>query len=216
MNDQAYAHPSVAAGEQIEIVLFDIGGVLARFNGLEVLRELTGSESELEIATRWLMSPVVRSFESGGCSNEEFAAGVVEEWDLPYTPAEFLEIFPTWLDDPFDGAEQMIRETSAGVGVGCLSNTNALAWYGKVSHWPLSALFEDPFRFLSFELGAVKPDPEIYALVIERLPVRPRHVLFLDDNPLNVEAAHAAGLRAEQALGVEGAREALARYGLLN
>ncbi len=216
MNNQAYAHPSVAAGEQIEIVLFDIGGVLARFNGLEVLRELTGSESELEVATRWLMSPVVRSFESGGCTNEEFATGVVEEWDLPYTPAEFLEIFPTWLDDPFDGAEQMIRETSASVGVGCLSNINALAWDGMVSRWPLSALFEDPFRFLSFELGAVKPDPEIYALVIERLPVRPAHVLFLDDNPLNVEAAHAAGLRAEQALGVEGARDALANYGLLN
>lgn len=197
-------------------MLFDIGGVLARFAGLEVLRELTGTESELDVAARWLMSPVVRSFESGGSSNEEFAAGVVAEWDLPYTPTEFLEIFPTWLDDPFDGAEQMIRETSARVGVGCLSNTNALQWNGMISHWPLSALFEDRYRFLSFDLGAVKPDPEIYAVVIERLPMRPTHVLFLDDNPLNVEAAHAAGLRAEQALGVEGAREVLTRYGLLS
>ena len=215
MNEQPYAHPSLAAGEQIEVVLFDIGGVLARFSGLELLRELSGSESELDVAARWLMSPMVRSFESGACTNEEFAAGVVAEWDLPYTPAQFLEVFPTWLDDPFKGAEQMIRETSAGVRVGCLSNTNALAWQGMISRWPLSALFEERLRFLSFELGAVKPDPEIYALVIERLPVRPTHALFLDDNPLNVEAAHAAGLRAEQALGVEGARAVLTRYGLL-
>jgi putative hydrolase of the HAD superfamily len=215
VNAQSYAHPSVEAGEQIEIVLFDIGGVLARFAGLEVLRELTGSESELDVSARWLMSPIVRSFESGGCTNEEFAAGVVAEWNLPYTPPQFLEIFPTWLDDPFDGAEQMIRETSARVGVGCLSNTNALAWDGMVSGWSLSALFEERYRFLSFELGAVKPDPEIYALVTERLPVAPEHVLFLDDNPRNVEAAHAAGLRAEQALAVEGAREVLTRYSLL-
>ena len=205
----------MAAGEQIEVVLFDIGGVLARFAGLELLRELTGSESELDVAARWLMSPVVRRFESGGCSDEAFAAGVVEEWDLPYTPTEFLEIFPSWLDDPFDGAEQMIRETSARVSVGCLSNTNALQWNGMISHWPLSALFEDRYRFLSFALGAVKPDQEIYELVIARLPMAPRKVLFLDDNPLNVEGAHAAGLRAEQAVGVQGAREVLRRYGLL-
>lgn len=215
MSDQPVAHPSPQAGGQIEVVLFDIGGVLVRFSGLEVLRELTGGDSELDVAARWLMSPTVRSYESGGCTDEQFAQGVVEEWGLPYTAAEFLEIFPTWLDDPFDGSEQMIRQTSARAAVGCLSNTNALAWRSIISHWPLSALFEDRYRFLSFELGAVKPDLEIYERVIERLPVPPAHVLFLDDNPLNVEAAHRAGLRAEQAIAVDGAREVLASYGLL-
>ena len=203
------------AGDEIEVVLFDIGGVLARFNGLAVLRELTGGESELEVGARWLMSPVVRRFESGGCSDLEFAAGVVDEWGLPYSAAEFLEIFPSWLDDPFDGAEQMIRETRTRVGVGCLSNTNALQWNGIISHWPLSSLFEERYRFLSFELGAVKPDPEIYVLVVDRLPVPAARVLFLDDNPLNVAGALQAGLRAEQALGADGGRAVLRRYGLV-
>ena len=215
MSDQPNAHPSIEAGEQIEVVLFDIGGVLARFAGLEALRDITGSESELDVAARWLMSPIVRRFESGECTNDEFAAGVVAEWELPYSPAQFLEIFPSWLNDPFAGAEEMIRATRARVAVGCLSNTNALAWDGMVSGWPLSALFDDRLRFLSFELGAVKPDPEIYALVIERLPVPPAHVLFLDDNPLNVEAAHDAGLRAEQAIAVDGALAVLEHYGIL-
>ena len=203
----------MAVGEQIEIVLFDIGGVLARFAGLTVLQELTASESELEVAARWLMSPWVRRFESGGCTDAEFAAGIVEEWELPYSAEEFLRIFPTWLDDPFDGAEQMLRETSEHRRVGCLSNTNSLQWNGKISHWPLAEYFEQ--RFLSFELGAVKPDAVIYERVIERLPVPPAKVLFLDDNPLNVEGAQAAGLRAEQAVGVTEARTVLERYGLL-
>ena len=213
MSDVRDARPSSGAGEQIEIVLFDIGGVLARFAGIDILRELTGSESERDVATRWLMSPWVRRFESGGCTDEEFAAGVVTEWELPYTGAEFLEVFPTWLDDPFDGAERMVRETSERVGVGCLSNTNSLQWRVMISHWPLSSLFEH--RFLSFELGAVKPDAAIYELVIDRLPVPPRNVLFLDDNPLNVEGARAAGLQAEQTEGVAAAREALARHRVL-
>lgn len=213
MSDLRDARPSSGAGEQIEIVLFDIGGVLARFAGIEILRELTGIESERDVATRWLMSPWVRRFESGGCTDEEFAAGVVTEWELPYTGAEFLEVFPTWLDDPFDGAERMVRETSERVGVGCLSNTNSLQWRAMISHWPISAYFEH--RFLSFELGAVKPDAAIYELVIKRLPVPPQNVLFLDDNPLNVEGARAAGLQAEQTEGVAAAREALARHRVL-
>ncbi|HET9094372.1 MAG TPA: HAD family phosphatase [Solirubrobacteraceae bacterium] len=199
--------------DDIRIVLFDIGGVLARFRGLEVLRELTGARSELDVAARWLMSPWVRRFESGGCTDEAFAAGIIDEWQFPYTAAEFLELFPGWLDEPFEGAERMVRATSERVGVGCLSNTNALQWRTKISHWAMAECFTH--RFLSFELGAVKPDRVIYERVIGRLPAPPDRVLFLDDNPLNVEGARAAGLRAEQTDGVAGARAALARHGVL-
>ncbi len=82
------------------------------------------------MAARWLMSPWVREFESGQCSDLDFAAGLVAEWDLPYSAEEFLAtIFPTWLDDPFDGAEQMVREHQrAPSSVGCLNNTNSLQW----------------------------------------------------------------------------------------
>ncbi len=200
------------ATDAVRIVLFDIGGVLARFRGLEVLRELTGAGSEHEVAARWLMSPWVRRFESGGCTDEEFALGVVQEWQLPYSATEFLDRFPDWLDEPFEGAERMVRETAERIPVGCLSNTNALQWRTKISHWTLAERFTH--RFLSFELGAVKPDRLIYERVIERLPAAPDLVLFLDDNPLNVEGARAAGLRAEQAEGVAQARAALARHGV--
>jgi HAD superfamily hydrolase (TIGR01509 family) len=205
---------ATAQGRAIEVVLFDIGGVLAEWTGPPVMRELTGAASDLDVASRWLMSPWVRRFESGDCSAQEFAEGVVAEWKFPFTPEEFLEKFLTWLGDPFAGAEQMVRETKAHATVGCLSNTNSLAWREVISHWPLTPLFE--YRFLSFELGAVKPDREIFELVVEQLPVPPDRVLFLDDNAVNVEGALAAGLRAEQARGVDEARAVLTRYALLS
>jgi len=212
VSDINNAHPSAQAGEQIELVLFDLGGVLVRFSGLEVLCELTGSSSELEVAARWLMSPWVRRFEAGDCSEEEFGAGLVQEWELPYSAAELLEIFPTWLDPPFEGGEQLLSEVSKRVKLGCLSNTNPVGWRA-IADWPHTRLFQ--YRFLSFELGAVKPDPAIYERVIEQLPIPPSRVLFLDDVALNVDAARAAGLRAEQAIGVDGARAALEGYGLV-
>jgi HAD superfamily hydrolase (TIGR01509 family) len=204
---------ATARDQAIEVVLFDIGGVLAEWTGLPVMRELTGAASDLDVAARWLMSPWVRRFESGNCSEQEFAEGVVAEWEFPFTPEAFLAKFLSWLADPFEGAEQMIRETKAHATVGCLSNTNSLAWREIIAHWPLTALFE--YRFLSFEMDAVKPDQEIFRLVVEQLPVPPDRVLFLDDNAINVEAALASGLCADQARSVADARAVLARYALL-
>jgi glucose-1-phosphatase len=206
------ASPAVPGGGEIDLVLFDIGGVLADFAGLTVMRELTGA-SELDLAARWLMSPWVRRFEAGQCSEQEFATGVIAEWDFPFGPEEFLTQFLSWLSGPFAGAEQMVRDTKAHVTVGCLSNTNALHWRELISKWPLTQLFEYPL--LSFELGAVKPDRELFERALERLPFATDRVLFIDDNPLNVDGALAAGLRAEQGRGVAEARAVLSRYALL-
>jgi putative hydrolase of the HAD superfamily len=225
MVDAATARPG-----GIDLVLFDIGGVLADFAGLAALTELTRARNEgggrrdrrsrapdstsvEDVAARWLLSPWVRRFESGACSNTEFAVGVIAEWQLPFTPEEFLALFLDWLHDPYPGAEKLVVETSAEVTVGCLSNTNALHWQQKISKWPLARRFEH--RFLSYELGAVKPDATIFELAVARTGVAAERILFLDDNALNVAGARAVGLRAEQTRGAAEARALLSDYGLL-
>ena len=49
-----------------------------------------------------------------------------------------------------------MAQTRASVATGCLSDTNALHWHGHLATWPLTGLFDH--RFLSFELGLLKPD----------------------------------------------------------
>jgi len=49
----------------------------------------------------------------------------------------------------------------------------------------------------SYELGVVKPQPEIYLDATAGLKVEPAQALFLDDRPDNVEGARAAGLHAQ-------------------
>jgi epoxide hydrolase-like predicted phosphatase len=48
----------------------------------------------------------------------------------------------------------------------------------------------------SHECGIAKPDPRCYALVCERLGVRPAETVFIDDHAPNVTAARDAGLHA--------------------
>ena len=199
--------------EPIEVVLFDLGGVLIDFRGVEPMKELAGIAHDDELWRRWLSCRWVRSFERGDCSADEFATGVVDDWDLALEPRAFLDAFRSWPGGPLPGADTLVEQVRRAVPAGCLSNTNALHWEEQFARWPILDAFE--YRFLSFELGIVKPDRALFDRVAELLPAAPGRVLFLDDNAINVEGASAAGFVAMQVRGVDDARDALVATGVL-
>jgi FMN phosphatase YigB (HAD superfamily) len=138
---------------------------------------------------------------------------VVAEWGIAISPERFLDIFRQWPIGPFDGAPELIAEVRRSVPIGCLSNTNVLHWDHQSSQWPMLGTFD--YRFLSFELGLVKPDHEMFRAVADRLPVSPDRVLYLDDVALNSDAARAFGFQSEQVRGIDEVRRALVRFGLI-
>ena len=97
--------------------------------------------------------------------------------------------------------------------IACLSNTNSAHWYAQKDADFLNAIFDN--MFLSFQMGMVKPDDEIYQETVRRLDIQADRVLFLEDNRVNVEAAARCGINAELALGTKQVREVLTRYGCI-
>lgn len=199
--------------EAVDLVLFDLGGVLIELSGVRAMLELTGIASEEDLWRRWLTCRWVRRFESGGCSETEFATGLIADWQLELSPAAFLDAFQDWPIGPLAGAAELVAQTRASVATGCFSNTNALHWHGRVAAWPLASMFDH--RFLSFELGLLKPDTAAFAQVADQLGVPAERVLFLDDNAMNVAGAAAAGFQAARAAGVDEARQRLTEAAVL-
>jgi putative hydrolase of the HAD superfamily len=198
----------------VEVVLFDLGGVLVELGGLPELEEFAGGgASEEALWRRWLACPWVRRFERGLCGPEEFSRGMVETWSMSVGPETFLEAFTTWPRGLLPGARELVHATRSRVCVGCLSNTNALHAERQWRELGIDDLFHE--RFLSHEMGLVKPDRDAFDHVVERLGRPAERVLFLDDNQINVDGARAAGLRAERAVGVPEARAILQDLGLL-
>jgi putative hydrolase of the HAD superfamily len=196
----------------IDFVLFDLGGVLIELGGVAALREISGMALDDEVWQRWLTSPWVRRFEKGECSAEEFSVGVVSEWQLELSPQRFLELFRAWPIGPYPGAQDLLGEVQRSVPIGCLSNTNSMHWDHQ-SEWPMLGMFD--LTFLSFELGLVKPDADIFQAVADRLPVDRDRVLYLDDVALNADAARTFGFRSEQVRGPDECRSVLSMVGLL-
>lgn len=196
-----------------ECALFDLGGVLVRLGGVTTMQELAGIPTEEELWQRWLTCGWVRDFERGLCSAADFANGIVADWGLPVGPVEFLELFKAWPEALFDGAAELVRAVREQLRVGCVSNSNALHWQRMTSMWNLDAMFD--YRFLSHEMGLVKPDRELFEHVASSFEGPPEGLVFLDDNELNVAQAKAVGLTAVRARGAGEARSALVDLAVL-
>jgi putative hydrolase of the HAD superfamily len=197
----------------IEIVLFDLGGVLIDIGGVPPMKQLARIDSDEEMWQRWLTCRWVRSFERGECSADDFATGVVGDWALEVEPAIFLDAFRSWPGGPLPGADELVAAVRASLPVGCLSNTNAMHTDDQFSKYPIFDAFD--YRFLSYQLGLVKPDRALFDRVAELVPVAPERVLFLDDNLVNVAGATEAGFTARHVRGVDEARAALVALDLV-
>ena len=198
----------------IRCVLFDLGGVLVRFRGVERVAEWLGdAEAGEEHWRLWLRSPSVRAFELGRLSPEEFAAGFLEEFPLDVEPQELLRELREFVSGPLDGAIELLDELAPRYLVGCLSNTSPLTWPELFREMGLVERFERAFA--SCETGLLKPDPEAYQHVCNELGLAPGEILFFDDASLNVEAARALGFAAARVQGPADCRAELERRGLL-
>lgn len=194
----------------IAAVLFDMGGVLVELGPLD---QLLGDAMDGEdFWPRWLASPSVRGLESGRCSVEDFAVGLVEELELGIGPSEVVERFAAFPRGLYPGAVDVVASVDSGIATGVLSNTNPLHWDNQADAVTIKDLCQH--AFLSYRLGAVKPDREIYDLVASELDLEPGRLLFLDDNQINVDGARAAGWRAEVTRGPIEAAKVLDDYGL--
>lgn len=175
-----------------KVILFDLGGVLIENRGREALTSMLPRPLPAdEMWRKWLESEVVRQFERGQIPPDEFAARFVGEWEIGLDPATFIGEFATWPRGLYDGAEALLVRLKGAHRIACLSNTNAIHW----ARFPeLHALFDS--RFLSHEMGHVKPDREAFEHSLERLGVPGADVWFFDDLEPNVAAARAIGMNA--------------------
>jgi glucose-1-phosphatase len=182
-------------GQGIKVLLFDLGRVLVDFDHLRAARRIAlfCAKSPQQIYDLFFESPATIDFEAGRISPEDFYLQVKSMLDLNLSYASFE---PIWNDIFFLSAKNravfgLANSLRQHYQTAMLSNINMLHYEYLKKHFPVFGAFDRVF--LSFELGLIKPDKQIYNLVASQLGVATQEIFYTDDRPELVETAKSLG-----------------------
>lgn len=176
--------------------LFDIGRVLLDFDFETSLARLLppgGCDAGGHLATLLNQRD---GFEAGAIAEDAYIAKALEMLGSPASPDEFRH---AWRH-VFTPNEAMWQEVgklaAAGHRLILFSNTNSIHCPWVFEEFTDFSLFDA--AVLSFEVGAVKPDPAIYQYAIATHQLEPAATLYIDDLAANIAVGRAHGFRCFQ------------------
>lgn len=176
-------------------VVFDIGNVLAGFEWEAFYRGFGYSEEILKkLAKATVKSPFWNEMDRGRLQTEEILDCFIQ--NDPSIEKEIREVFQNvkQMITRYDYAIPWIREVKEkGCRVYVISNFAEKPYQDCIE--ALDFLSETDGAVLSYQEQMIKPSPEIYRLLCSRYGLKPEECVFIDDMPVNVEAAKEQGMR---------------------
>jgi len=183
--------------QEIKVLLFDLGKVMVDFDHLRSAQRISDfcSKTPRQIYDLFFESGATIAFEAGKITPQDFYLQVKQMLDLKLSYDSFE---PIWNDIFFLSAKNravfgLVNALRANYKTAMLSNINILHYEYLKENYPVFGAFDR--IFLSFQMGLIKPDKEIYNLVIRDLGVSPQEIFYTDDRPELVESAKSLGLR---------------------
>ena len=180
----------------IRNMVFDIGNVLMGFRWKEYMRSLFGENEAL-----------IQTINQGIWHNGCWAAMDKGEMDGAATLRSAVAFAPQYEKEikltldrvahafhKFGYAVPWVQELKGmGLNVYYLSNYSAFSIAANPDVLDFIPCMDG--GVFSFEVKAVKPEPEIYRCLCDKYGLKPEECLFTDDVPANVKGAQACGFQ---------------------
>ncbi len=199
----------------LSAVVFDVGGVLLDWSPSHLYRQLIQDPVDLQHFLS-VVCPLAWHFQHdrGVPMAETLPARAVEFPDH----AELIALWQTRYGDmvagPVPGTAALLADVrAAGLKIYGLTNMPAEVWPGLVEAWPVLSDLDGVV--VSGQEQLVKPDPEIFDVLVERFGLDRPATLFVDDVVTNVDGARSCGLQTVHFTGADQLRTDLRRLGVL-
>jgi 2-haloacid dehalogenase len=181
----------------IDVVVFDIGGVLLDWNPNYLYAELIPDEEQRRHFLTAITTPDWNMQQDAG---RPWAEAVEELSALHPEHAEWIAAYDTgWLKMVkgllTDTVELLTELQALGVPTYALTNFSGEKWAVAKEAFPVLDSFTG--EIVSGHEQVVKPDEKIYRVLVDRFSLDASRTFFTDDVQRNVDGARSAGLDAE-------------------
>ena len=180
---------------QIDTVIFDLGGVMVDWNPDYVYKTIFNNDEELQAFYRDVCTPDWNEEQDGGRTIKEATETLVAQF--PDQEANIRVFYDRWeemLKGPVDGSVEILRQLRNGKKVRLYALTNWSAELFPIALKRYDFLHWFDGRLVSGEEKIRKPFMEIYELLLKRFNIDPRHAVYIDDNPRNLTAPKQLGI----------------------
>jgi 2-haloacid dehalogenase len=198
------------------VVIFDLGGVLIDWDPRHLYRKLfSGDEAAME---EFLATVCTAEWNRGQDAGRGCAEAVALLQHRHPDRAELIDAYYARFDEMMAGlvagsVEILVELHRRGTPIYGLSNFSAETYPLALRRFEFIGLLRE--TVISGAVKALKPDPRIYQILLDRCRIDPRRAVFVDDVAANVETARQLGLHGIVFAGAGALRTELAALRLL-
>lgn len=196
-------------------IIFDLGKVLVDFDYTIAARKIAARSRKTPADLHAFLgsSPLLIQYESGLLTRQTFFEAVHDAIGFQGDVVEFGNYFADIFTEMPGTIALHAELRRRGFKTFIFSNTNDLAIEHVRRNFPFFQNF-DGYIF-SYEIGGLKPQPEIYAAMETMAGKHGADLIYLDDRAENIAAGAARGWRAILHESPEKTRRALTAFGVL-
>ena len=182
----------------IRCVISDLGRVIIFFDNNIFFEKIANycpfSKEEIAELTSAHLE-IVRSFDEGKITPEEFYNQVTKVLQASIDYDSFYSIY----NDVFSlnpPVLEIMQRLKGNYRLVLLSNTDVMRFGFVKKKFPEIMIFDE--YILSYEVGSMKPHPQIYREALKRTGIKAEECIFIDDKEENVEVAQRLGIHGIQ------------------
>lgn len=175
-------------------IIFDLGNVLLDFNPRDYLKNKI-SDDKLEDVFKAVFTSEEWIMLDRGTITEKEAINNIISRNSTYIK-EINLAFESWYDilKPIEESINILMSLKKnGYKIYYLSNFHQLAFEEVTKKNSFFELFDG--GVVSYEEKLIKPEEDIYKLVLDRYKLNPSETIFIDDTKVNVDAANSIGIK---------------------
>ena len=173
-------------------VLFDLGRVLINIDFDAFPRSLGIVPAEVRPEDRRGVGRLVVGYETGRLTSDEFFERLGLFFESRFNREQLVGAWNAIIREENSAIVPTVESVQDRYLTAVLSNTSPTHIQKALETSTILKRFSK--RYLSFQIGFVKPSPEIFSYVIRDLSVEPSAVVLIDDIAENVEAAARCGM----------------------
>ncbi len=199
----------------IRTIIFDLGGVLLDWDPRHLYRSYFQQPEEMEA---FLSEIDFGAWNSQQDKGRRFADGVAQlSAKFPHRAALIRAYHEHWersIAGPINGTVQIVRGLkAAGYPLFALSNWSDETFPIAYQKYEFLRLFD--YVLISGAVRLIKPDPQLFELMLRKTGCPARNSLLIDDAPANIAAAAKLGFQTVQFSTPEALEKMLIGLGLL-